>query len=120
MEGLVNVSVTAINLFESVTLELFFEISGIVRGLELFDFGEVKPMGHVQTVQVNLYSLGVGTCLMIAWGDKTQFEFMGEEAVCASKYEMEYFSNRPLELQMNFTHVYMPLELQINFTHVYM
>uniref|UniRef100_A0A0P4W127 PKD/REJ-like domain-containing protein n=2 Tax=Scylla olivacea TaxID=85551 RepID=A0A0P4W127_SCYOL len=109
-ETFLNLTVTAYNEFESVSVDLFLEIVGKVRGCQLSDFNLVTAKGEGKTLQVTFESVGGGTCLLVNYGDSMPLvpHAFGDDFTCSTEYPHATYSAAPeLDVALNFTHVYM-------------
>ncbi|MPC47655.1 hypothetical protein E2C01_041409 [Portunus trituberculatus] len=118
METFINLTVTAVNEFENVSVDLFLEIVGNVRGCQLNDFDLVTAKGEAKTLEVTFESVGGGTCLLINYGDSIPLvpHAFGDDLTCTTEYPHAIYSATPeLDVALNFTHVYMwPAQVRLD------
>lgn len=109
-ESILNLTVTASNEFQDVSIDLLVEIVGKVRSCVLSDFNMVTAKGESKTIQVSFESIGGGTCLLFDYGDSLPLvpHSYGEKDTCDTEFQHAiYHADPELDMALNFTHVYM-------------
>ncbi|KAK3877407.1 hypothetical protein Pcinc_017874, partial [Petrolisthes cinctipes] len=109
-EVVLNLTVTAYNVFGNAKVDLQVEIIGEVRGCVLDDFSLVSAVDEVKTLNMAFTSVGAGTCLLGKFGDTSAplvRHTYGEESTCKAKYPDAIYHEQPyLDIEVNITHVY--------------
>ncbi|XP_069977559.1 polycystin family receptor for egg jelly [Penaeus vannamei] len=106
-ETFLNLTVYAVNMFQSVPVDLFVEIVGQVRVGIIDDFAIVTGKNETKTFEVSFESLGGGTCLVIDFGDSSPLVAYGEEITCKTNFSHAFYYPEPtLDIINNYTHVY--------------
>ncbi|KAG7157020.1 Polycystin-1-like 1 [Homarus americanus] len=108
-ETFVNMTVYAINVFQSVPVRLFIEIVGQVRNCMIDDFSDVVDQFEEKKFMVSYESVGAGTCLVIHWGDTdlSLVDTWGENITCQGKYpDATYHEDPFLDMIMNISHTF--------------
>nr|XP_045602514.1 uncharacterized protein LOC123760774 [Procambarus clarkii] len=108
-ETVVNMTVHAVNKFQSVPYLLYVEIVGTIRQCLIDDYSDVKPKNEEKTFEVSFESVGAGTCLVVDWGD-TDLKVVhsyGESYTCQTGYGSAVYHDAPvLDVSFNLTHTY--------------
>ncbi|KAK4295141.1 hypothetical protein Pmani_032283 [Petrolisthes manimaculis] len=109
-EVVLNLTVTAYNVYGNAKVDLHVEIIGEVRGCVLDDFSLVSAVDEVKTLNMAFTSVGAGTCILGKFGDTSDplvKHTYGEEPTCKAKYPNAIYHEQPyLDISVNITHVY--------------
>ena len=106
-EVFLNITVLAINEFETKSVDLFLEIVGQVRVLKINDYAIVSKPGEDKFFEITFESIGGGTCLILSWGEGTPLQAFGEELTCRTNFSHAVYNPEPqLDISMNFTQLY--------------
>ncbi|KAK7075310.1 hypothetical protein SK128_002074 [Halocaridina rubra] len=109
VEEFLNLTVIAVNIFETVKVDIFIEMVGQVRIIQINDFSVITEKNESKTFEISYESLGGGTCLVVDWGDSQPLalDAYGEESTCMTNFSHATYHSEPLlEIANNFTHSY--------------
>ncbi|XP_068213289.1 polycystin-1-like [Palaemon carinicauda] len=106
-EGVFNVTITAANVFETVSFDVSVEILGMIRGLVLDDYGIVTKQDQEKRFNVTFQTMGGQACMLVNWGDDSFVSTFGPEATCKERYFWAVHEGDHLDLENEITHVYL-------------
>ncbi|XP_068233382.1 polycystin-1-like [Palaemon carinicauda] len=110
LETLLNLTVTAVNIFERVPVDIFVEILEQVKLAQIDDFAIVTGKEEEKEFKISFETLGGGTCLVVDWGDTDPLllDSFGDEYNCMMNFSFATFHpDVLLSLENTFMHTYL-------------